>query len=167
MEAVIGLGSNLGDRRSALAGAVRACARLGDLLAVSSLYETAPVGPPQPAYLNAALLLRTELEPDALFDRLLAIEREHGRVRAERWGPRTLDLDLLLIVGRSVQSERLTVPHPALAERAFALLPLLEVAPDAREPSSAREYRDIASGVDRSGVSRSAPSNWWRDAKIL
>jgi 2-amino-4-hydroxy-6-hydroxymethyldihydropteridine diphosphokinase len=166
VEVVIGLGANLGDRKALLGSAVRACARFGELLAVSSLYETEPLGPPQPQYLNAALLLRTELDPEALLDGLLAIEREHGRARRERWGPRSLDLDVLFICGATVDTERLVVPHPGLAERAFALLPLLDVAPDAREPASGREYREIASELDASGVLRQAASGWWSDPKI-
>lgn len=158
---MIGLGANLGDRRVQLGSAVRACARLGEVVAVSPLYETEPLGPPQPQYLNAALLLRTELEPEALLDGLLAIEREHGRARRERWGPRKLDLDVLFIRGATVDTERLVVPHPGLAERAFALLPLLDVAPDARDPVSGRDYRAIASELDVSGVSPAAVSGWW------
>lgn len=96
----------------------------------SPVYETPPVGPPQPSYLNAAFRLETDLGPEALLERLLDIEAMLGRVREVRWGPRTLDLDLLFIDGVEVRSPRLTVPHPRLHERAFALAPLLDVAPE-------------------------------------
>lgn len=142
--AVVGLGSNLGDREAHLAFAE---ARLGarvDQLAVrarSSLYETAPWGDvPQGPYLNAALLLAWSGSPRALLDLLLAVEREAGRVREVRYGPRTLDLDVLWIEGVAHHDEALEVPHPRLLERAFALLPLLEVAPFARCPHTGAPY---------------------------
>jgi 2-amino-4-hydroxy-6-hydroxymethyldihydropteridine diphosphokinase len=120
---VIGLGSNLGDRRSLLAGAIHACARLGTISGVSRLYESEPVGPPQPLFLNAALRLATDLEPEPLLDRLLEIEREAGRVRGARWGPRRLDLDLLWVLccrcSRSRRAPR--TPKPADRTRKFAL----------------------------------------------
>jgi len=107
----------------------------------SRVYETEPVGgPPQPLYLNAAAALDFEGEPLALLEALLALERDFGRVRGVRNGPRTLDLDLLWIPGRSVAHERLVVPHPRLHERAFALAPLLDVAPDAADPRTGRRY---------------------------
>jgi 2-amino-4-hydroxy-6-hydroxymethyldihydropteridine diphosphokinase len=167
VDCVVGLGSNLGDRRKLLAGAVVGIARLGDLRAVSSLYETEPVGPPQPAYLNAALLLRTELSPEPLLDEMLALERAAGRVRAERWGARTLDLDLLWIDGRALESDRLVVPHPELAERAFALVPLLDVAPLASDPRSGVTYRSIVARLAISGVRPIGAPEQWLDAKIL
>lgn len=166
VDCVVGLGSNLGERRELLAGAVAGCARLGELAGVSWLYETDPIGPPQPVYLNAALRLRTELAPEALLDALLELERAAGRRRRERWGPRTLDLDVLWIAGCAVRSPRLTVPHPRLAERAFALLPLLDVAPDARAPDGSDYARRLA-GMDLMGVRRTADGGWWRSAKIL
>jgi 2-amino-4-hydroxy-6-hydroxymethyldihydropteridine diphosphokinase len=136
--AVVGLGSNLGDRLAFLQGAIDALARSPGLEidAVSPIYETDPVGPPQPRFLNAALRVRTDLDPEALVDRLLAVELAHGRVRREKWGPRTLDLDLLAVWDPSTgalvshASPRVQVPHPALLARAFALAPLLDVAPE-------------------------------------
>jgi 2-amino-4-hydroxy-6-hydroxymethyldihydropteridine diphosphokinase len=152
-DGVIGLGSNLGDRRAALCRAARACARLGRLVAVSALYETRPVGgPEQPDYLNAALRLHTDLEPEALWGALADIERGAGRARAERWGPRTLDLDILWIFGTSHRSSTLVIPHPRLAERAFALLPLLDVAPDAIDPDTGLPFVLSAQQVSRNGV---------------
>ena len=129
---VVGLGSNLGDREATLLRAERILAARQDIdvIARSALYATAPVGPPQPDYLNAALRLETELSPRELLDVLLEIERLLGRVRAERWGPRTLDLDILFWTGGEVDEPGLRVPHPRLAERAFAVAPLLDVAPE-------------------------------------
>ena len=118
----VALGSNLGDRHAALAAARDAIAATPgcELLAVTAVEETAPLGPAdQPPYLNQMARVRTTLSPTALLDRLQEIERAAGRVRAERWGPRTLDLDVVLIEGRSVRTDRLTVPHPELARRDF------------------------------------------------
>lgn len=144
---VIGLGSNLGDRIGMLRAAV---ARLPDVVARSPVYETAPVGPPQPDYLNAAVLVEVAGTPLALFDSMLAIEVELGRVRRERWGPRTIDLDLLFIEGQTVRDPRLVVPHPHLHERAFALVPLLDLLPEARDPLSGARLDELA--VDRAGL---------------
>jgi 2-amino-4-hydroxy-6-hydroxymethyldihydropteridine diphosphokinase len=142
MRAVIGLGSNVGDRRSNLRAAVEALREVATVLAESSVVETKPVGgPPQPDYLNAAALVSFEGSPRALLQSLLAIEARLGRVRAERWGPRTIDLDLLWIDGVVVSEPDLVVPHPRLTERAFALQPLLEVAPDAIDPRTGAPLR--------------------------
>jgi 2-amino-4-hydroxy-6-hydroxymethyldihydropteridine diphosphokinase len=152
-DAVIGLGANLGDRRAALVWAVRRCAEFGELVAVSSLYETDPVGgPPQPDFLNAAVRLGTDLAAGPLFARMLDLERGAGRQRRERWGPRTLDLDLLWIRGTCLVAEHLQVPHPRLEARPFALLPLVEVAPDAAHPDSGTAYAVVLAGLDASGV---------------
>lgn len=127
----VGLGANLGDRHEAFRRALELLP--GVVEAVSPRYETAPIGPPQPSFLNAAVRLRTTLAPLALLDALLAVERTLGRDRVQetRWGPRTLDLDVLLWPGRTLHEPRLHVPHPRLGERAFALAPLLDVlAPD-------------------------------------
>lgn len=145
MQVVIALGSNLGDREATLLAARRALesdpdVALGD---ASHVYETPPVGPPQPDYLNAALLVATAISPQALLDRCLAIERSLGRVRSERWGPRTIDLDLLWAdegdgVPHVIATDTLTLPHPHLGERPFALAPLLDVRPDLTERFGAR-----------------------------
>lgn len=135
MTVAIGIGSNVGDRRSNLNAAIAALARLGEVVAVSSIYETAPVGgPPQDDYLNAVVLLDTTIEPAALLSAMLTIEAEHGRVRAVTDGPRTLDLDLLIYGDRVVDEPNVTVPHPRMTERRFVLEPLLEVWPDAALP---------------------------------
>ncbi len=137
--AYVGLGSNLGDREATLRKAVRLLARLDgvEVVAASSFHETEPVGGPpgQPRFLNAAAWLRVELGPEELLDRLLDLEARLGRVRRERWGPRTLDLDLLLYDDQTIMSDRLTVPHPRMHERRFVLAPLAEIAPEARHPT--------------------------------
>lgn len=133
--AAIGLGSNLGDRAAHIASAVGALAELGVLVRVSSLYETAPIGgPDQGPYLNAVVVIVTELSPRELLNSCLEIELEAGRERVERWGPRTLDLDLLLYGGQRIEEDGLNIPHPRMIERRFVLDPLLEAWPDAALP---------------------------------
>jgi 2-amino-4-hydroxy-6-hydroxymethyldihydropteridine diphosphokinase len=131
--AALGLGGNLGDVRATFERALAALASDPELelVARSALYRTAPWGPvEQPAFLNMAVLIRTTHSPHALLDRCLAIEGGEGRVRAERYGPRTLDIDILIFDDLALSDEKLTLPHPRLMERAFALVPLAEVAPD-------------------------------------
>ncbi|MBS1195717.1 MAG: folK, partial [Actinobacteria bacterium] len=113
--AAIGLGSNLGDRRAHLSRAVRRLQEAGSLVSVSSLYETAPVGgPAQGPFLNAVAIVDTDLSPRALLDFCLGVEREAGRRRRVRWGPRSLDLDLLLFDRVALDERGLQVPHPRL-----------------------------------------------------
>ena len=133
-------------------GALRHLQRHGQITAISALYESEAVGPTQPDYLNAALRLRTSLQPLALLGIQLEIERAFGRVRRERWGPRTLDLDLLFISGQTVDQPGLVVPHRELARRAFALLPLIDVMPEAQDPLSGRKYSELLLALDRTGV---------------
>ncbi|MFI5403031.1 MAG: 2-amino-4-hydroxy-6-hydroxymethyldihydropteridine diphosphokinase [Planctomycetota bacterium] len=129
--AAFGLGSNLGDRRAHLEAAVRGLAALGEVLAVSSFRETAPVGgPPQPNYLNGAVVVETEKAPLDLLLAAQEIERREGREKGGRWGPRTLDIDLLLYGDAEIRDPLLVVPHPRLHERAFVVEPLFEIAPD-------------------------------------
>lgn len=153
---VVGLGANLGDARRAVLCAIDEIARLEGvrLSSRSRLYRTRPVGgPPQADYVNAAIALRTSLSPDELLARLQEIELRHGRQRGpERDAPRTLDLDILWIEGEVVREPLLEVPHPRLAERAFALIPLLEVAEGARDPVSGTAYAEHLAHVDTSGV---------------
>ena len=127
--AVIALGSNLGDREGLLRSSIERLEGLGRVTAVSSLYETAPVGPSQPDYLNAVALMATELEPAAVLRGLLDIEASLGRVRDVRWGPRRIDLDLVALDDLVVDTAELTLPHPQSHRRAFVLAPLAEVAP--------------------------------------
>lgn len=141
MKAVVGLGANLGDRLATMRAALEALARVSTIEKVSSVYRTAPVGgPPQPDYLNAAVLVEVEAGPRELLHSLLSIEAGLGRERRERNGPRVIDLDILWIDGIVVKSEELEVPHPRLKERAFALVPMLEVAPGAKDPRTGVEY---------------------------
>src|SRR4051794_33153729 len=129
--ALIGLGSNLGDRKAQLDAAVAALAVASGiaLRAVSPLHETAPVGGPggQGSFLNAAAAIETTLDPKALLRSLHAIEIQGGRVRAERWGERTLDLDLLLFGDAVIDTLGLRIPHPRLAVRRFVLAPLAQI----------------------------------------
>ena len=145
--ALIGLGSNLGDRQAALDGAVAALAATPGILVrkVSTFYETEPVGGPpgQGAYLNAAAVLETSLDPFALLKVLQEIEARFGRVRTVRWGERTLDLDLLLFGDRIIETPELVVPHPRYAARRFVLEPLAEVAPEAVDPVRKRTIREL------------------------
>jgi 2-amino-4-hydroxy-6-hydroxymethyldihydropteridine diphosphokinase len=152
-DVVVGLGSNLGIPRSQLASAVLRLTQLAPVRAVSALYETEPVGgPAQPNYLNAAVRLAFGGPLPELLRELLAIERGAGRVRAERWGPRTLDLDILWAQHRVWREPGLEVPHAHLRERAFALRPLLDVAPDARDPRDGTAYGDLARALGESGT---------------
>ncbi len=134
MRAYVGLGANLGDREAAFREAIRLLGN--EVVAVSRLRETAPWGyEEQPPYLNGAVLLETSRSPRGLLERLLEIERELGRVRfGPRWGPRTLDLDLLLYGDEQVDEPGLVVPHPRLHERVFALEPLLDLDPELEIP---------------------------------
>jgi len=128
VRALLSLGSNLGDRRSHLATAVES---IPDLVAVSPVYETDPVGgPDQGAYLNLIVELDTELEPTALLGVCHRIESASDRVRGERWGPRTLDIDIIWIDGVTIDDPTLTLPHPRWKERRFVLAPLRDLAPD-------------------------------------
>lgn len=133
----VALGSNLGDRMATLDAAVRALDADDHthVMAVSRVYESEPVGgPEQGPYLNAVAVLETDRDPHSLLDLLLLTEDRLGRVRTERWGPRTADLDLILYDGPPVSSPDLTVPHPRARDRAFVLVPLMEVDPYASFP---------------------------------
>jgi len=130
--AFIGLGSNLGDRRALLQAAVSGLEVAGDVTAVSPLYESEPVGGPegQGPYLNLVVELATTDSPRQLLERCRALEEAAGRVRTVRWGPRTLDADVLWVEGCQIDEPDLTVPHPRMGERRFVLAPLADLAPD-------------------------------------
>ncbi|MEA2010636.1 MAG: 2-amino-4-hydroxy-6-hydroxymethyldihydropteridine diphosphokinase [Actinomycetota bacterium] len=131
----VAAGSNLGDRLGHLEAAMAGLSAVGAITGISSVYETAPVGgPEQGPFLNAVILVDTARTPTGLLRELLLIERSRGRVRHERWGPRTLDLDLILFGQRDVDEPGLTVPHPQMRHRRFVLEPLLETWPDAVMP---------------------------------
>ena len=140
VRAYIGLGSNVGDRKATIEAALRQLAPRR----VSEILETEPWGlAAQPRFLNAVAELETTLAPSELLDRLLGLERDLGRVRGERWGPRTLDLDLLLYDGRVILTETLAVPHPRLAERRFVLEGLAELCPDEPVPGLGKTVRQL------------------------
>jgi 2-amino-4-hydroxy-6-hydroxymethyldihydropteridine diphosphokinase len=140
VRAFIGLGSNLGDRLATLREAVLMLADTGgvDVVRTSRVYETTAIGPAQPDYLNAVAQLWTWLSARELLDVCLGIEEKLGRVRDERWGPRTIDLDLLNYGSEVIQDPDLVVPHPRMHERAFVLVPLLELEPHPLLPEGRR-----------------------------
>jgi 2-amino-4-hydroxy-6-hydroxymethyldihydropteridine diphosphokinase len=146
VQAYVGIGANLGDREPTIRDAIRLLG--AEVVAVSELRETEPWGyADQPAFLNGALLLETERSPRALLERLLEVERELGRVReGPRYGPRAIDLDLLLYGDAVVDEPGLEVPHPRLHERAFALEPLLDLDPELSVPGRGR-VSDLLSGL--------------------
>jgi 2-amino-4-hydroxy-6-hydroxymethyldihydropteridine diphosphokinase len=155
----VGLGSNLGDRLANLQRAVDLLAATDgvEFLRSSRVYETDPVGPQQPDYLNAVIEVATSLLPDALLAACMRVESEMGRVRAERWGPRVIDLDLLTYGRRSIDEPGLTVPHPRMHERLFVLAPLLELEADPPLPAG-RTIRSLRLGqADLSGIRPVAP----------
>lgn len=139
----LGLGSNLGDRVEHLATALQRIRELGEVRAVSGVYETAPEGfIDQPPFLNLVAELETVLEPVELLEATRGIERARGRVRSFRNAPRTLDIDVLLFGRRVVEAEGLTIPHPRMETRVFVLVPLLEIAPEAADPLTGRPYAE-------------------------
>jgi len=150
----VALGANLGDPHGAMRRALEELRALGEVVARSSLYRTAPVGGPpgQPDYLNAVVALRTGLSTRALLQALLAIEERLGRVRAERWGPRVIDLDLLSHGDANLDDPVATVPHPRLHHRAFVLVPLREADPAWRHPVTGESVDEMLARVDASGV---------------
>jgi 2-amino-4-hydroxy-6-hydroxymethyldihydropteridine diphosphokinase len=154
--AAIALGSNLGDSHAILTSALE---QLADTPGIaiqrqSPIYQTIAIGPPQPDVLNACALLSTQLMPSDLLHTLLYIEAKFGRVRREHWGPRTLDLDLLLFDDWIVMQPDLQIPHPRMTERAFVLVPLADIAPDWVEPVSGKTIAVLVNQVDCSGVKK-------------
>jgi 2-amino-4-hydroxy-6-hydroxymethyldihydropteridine diphosphokinase len=163
----IGLGGNLGDREALLAEALRKLdATHGiQVVAVSSLYETKPMGlTAQPDFLNLVAKLETALPPYAVLDACLRIEMELGRERRERWGPRTVDLDVLWCEGVAQADEKLTIPHPRMHERAFVLVPLAELAPKLKLSGVPVAELVGALGEEGSGV-RKKGALFWRESK--
>jgi 2-amino-4-hydroxy-6-hydroxymethyldihydropteridine diphosphokinase len=149
----IALGSNLGDSHAILEGAIKRLDRLPGIKVVrrSQWYRTAPVGPPQPDYLNGCAILHVDCSaacsanysPQDLLAALLRVEQEFGRVRGKRWGPRTLDLDLLLVDRLILDTPTLKIPHPRMREREFVLVPLAEIAPDWIDPVSGKSIAQL------------------------
>jgi 2-amino-4-hydroxy-6-hydroxymethyldihydropteridine diphosphokinase len=140
----LSLGSNVGDRASQLLSAVGRLETTGRVVAVSSFYETEPVEfTPQPWFLNCAVALESSQTPQQLMDSILLIEQEMGRRRLQKKGPRTIDIDILLFDDAVVDSPELTIPHPALHQRRFALKPLAEIAPDVLHPVLKKAVREL------------------------
>jgi 2-amino-4-hydroxy-6-hydroxymethyldihydropteridine diphosphokinase len=140
----LSLGSNVGDRAAHLNRAIDRMGALGKVMAVSSFYETEPVEfAAQPWFLNCAVELDTEKMPKQLLAAILDIEKEMGRRRVQKKGPRTLDIDILLFRNAIIQTKGLTIPHPAMHERRFVLEPLAEIAPEARHPVIKRTVREL------------------------
>ena len=161
VRAFLGLGSNLGDRLVNLQRAVDLLGHRPGLAVVASsrVFETDPVGgPPQPDYLNAVVETRTTLSPRALLDACLDVEREMGRERGERWGPRIIDVDVLTFGDERVDEPDLEIPHPRMHERGFALVPLLELEPDPPLPGG-RHVAELRTGTGTfAGVRLFAPA---------
>ncbi len=155
-QCAIALGSNMGNSRAIMSAALETLAQTPGiaLQARSSWYQTQAVGPPQPDYINGCALLHVQIPPQLLLKTLLLIEDQFGRVRSIRWGPRSLDLDLLLYNDLILDTPTLTLPHPHMRERAFVLIPLAEIAPNWVEPVSGKVIAELAQAVDYSGVHR-------------
>ena len=147
MRAYLSLGANLGDRAATLRAAIAALGRLGRVERVAAFYETVPVGyHDQPDFLNAAVILETDLRPLALLNATQAIEHDFGRIRTFQNAPRTLDIDLIYLDRQVIDQPRLVVPHPRARERAFVLVPLAEIAPDFRDPVTGERIADLVAG---------------------
>ncbi len=156
MRVYLGLGSNLGDRHARIDEAIE---RIGaiegvEVVASSSMHETKPVGgPDQPDFINAACAIETLLTPREILDHARRIEDAMGRTREVHWGPRTIDIDILLADNTVVSDEGLTVPHPRMTEREFVLAPLAEIAPEARHPQKNMSVRELLGDLeDEAGI---------------
>lgn len=163
--AYLGLGGNLGDPQAAMGAALRILdAEDGiEVIKVSSLYRTPPWGmTDQPDFLNAVAAIETTLSPRELLTACLDAERRLKRVRTERWGPRAIDLDILMFGDSHIDEEGLSVPHPRIAERAFVLVPILELAPDLTIGNLS--LAEALGTLDRNDIMRLAgPGDWWRE----
>ena len=150
----IALGSNLGDSLTTLESSLTVINSIPgvNLVAVSSWYRTQPIGPPQPDYLNGCAILNVQQTPEELLALLQAVELQFGRVRNEKWGARTLDLDIILYEDLMINTPNLTIPHPRIHERAFVLVPLAQIAGDWQEPKTEKAIAQLAGEIDTSGV---------------
>lgn len=161
-EAFIGLGGNLGDATATLKSAIASLRALTgtEVDGISSLYRSAAIGPAgQPDYFNAVARVQTCLTPHALLAALHVIENAHGRVRQERWGARTLDLDLLLFAKDEIESPELRLPHPEMTARNFVLIPLLEIAPGQTLPDG-RLLAELPAANDHQGLEQALAQDW-------
>lgn len=165
-DAFLCLGGNIGAPDAAMRAVLAAIEARADsaVVAVSSLYRTPPWGKlDQPDFLNAAVHIRTALDPQGLLAVCLDIERSLKRVRDERWGPRTIDIDILLYDALSVHTDGLVIPHPRMAERVFVLAPLAEIAPD--RLVAGESVGALLDRLDRTGVRKITPDGtWWKPA---
>ncbi|HAC65267.1 MAG TPA: 2-amino-4-hydroxy-6-hydroxymethyldihydropteridine diphosphokinase [Cyanothece sp. UBA12306] len=154
-ECAIALGSNLGDSLDILEKTLKILDQSPEITvkSCSHWYRTIAIGPPQPDYLNGCAILKTNLVPEKLLQTLLKIEQQFGRIRREKWGPRTLDLDLLLYEDLILNTDNLQIPHPPMTGRAFVLVPLAEIAPNWIHPVTQKAIIQLLDGVDCSGVS--------------
>jgi 2-amino-4-hydroxy-6-hydroxymethyldihydropteridine diphosphokinase len=156
----LSLGSNVGDRVANLKTAIERLGKLGKVVAVSSFYETEPVEfTAQPWFLNCAVELDTEKMPKQLLAAILEIEKEMGRRRTQKKGPRTLDIDILLFGNSIIKTKGLTIPHPAIHERRFVLEPLAEIAPEARHPVFKRSVRELRDDLPPGQAVKPAPKH--------
>ncbi len=162
-EVFIGLGANIGPVGENLVRAVRGVGKFATLIACSSLYRSAPIGPRnQPEFTNAVVKIGTELSPLELLACLKELEKRIGRRKTERWGPRTIDLDILFYEDLVMDTESLVIPHPEAHKRKFVLEPLLEIEPDARHPVKNRRLRDVCSELGNvHSVRRTENSQDW------
>ncbi|WP_414578877.1 2-amino-4-hydroxy-6-hydroxymethyldihydropteridine diphosphokinase [Anabaena sp. CCY 9402-a] len=154
VRSALALGSNIGDSVAILAAATLELSEIPgiELEAKSSWYRTKAVGPPQPDYINGCVIVQVKMSPQELLDTLLAIEQKFGRVRRERWGARSLDLDILLYDDLIIDTPNLQIPHPRMHQRAFVLVPLVEITPDWIEPVSGLAIKELVKKVDCSDV---------------
>lgn len=164
IQAYLGLGGNVGEPQQAMAQALSALAARGDtkVLAVSSVYQTPPWGPiAQDDFLNAVALCETKLSPEDLLDACLQTEQSLKRVRRERWGPRTIDIDVLIYGDVHIDTEKLTIPHPRMTERAFVMVPFAEIAPDfICQQKSASAW---AKALDQNDITKiEQGADWWQ-----
>lgn len=163
-EAIIALGSNVGDRHRYLTTAVHHIGRLGDLSGIAPLYETGPYGfTDQADFLNSALRIQTSLEPEELLAQLKQIETEVGRRQRIHWGPREIDLDIIFYDRRIVRTEILTIPHPDFHNRMFVMKPLVRIAPEFVSPVHLRTVRELMEICQDQTIVKLIETHWYRN----